>query len=50
MEFIGLSDLMRNLMEYGERFLITLHRAAFSNPHLVLVFRENEEPLTEQNE
>ena len=51
MEFIGLSDLMQNLMEYGERFLITLHKAAFANPHLILVFRENEEeaPNPEQN-
>ena len=50
MEFIGLSDLMQNLMEYGERFLITLHKAAFSNPHLILVFRESDEPLPEQDE
>ena len=50
MEFIGLSDLMQNLMEYGERFLITLHKAAFSNPHLILVFRESEESLPEQDE
>ena len=39
-EFIGLSALMDNLMEYGERFMNTLHLAAFENPHLLLVFRE----------
>ena len=39
-EFTGLSELVKNLMEYGERLLTTLHRASFENRHLTLVFRE----------
>ena len=43
-EFIGLSDLMENLMEYGQNFLTTVHLASFSNHHLVLLFREDDAP------
>ncbi len=43
LEFIGLSSIMDNLMEYGDRMLTTLHLAAFENPHLTLVFREKED-------
>lgn len=39
-EFTGLSELTDNLMEYAERFLTTLHLAAFENHHITLLFRE----------
>ena len=39
-ELTGLSELTDNLMEYAERFLTTLHLAAFENHHITLLFRE----------
>lgn len=44
-EFTGLSVLTDNLMEYADRFLTTLHLAAFEDRHITLIFRE--EPDTQ---